>query len=160
MKMFIDRKDILRRDYNVRDNEIEKSLKKHDQLGLPMPAFGEVICKVRDKCGDNVHVVLKEMNRLMDDGIIVPCYLKNASATFNIAKELANIVEDDRDQISPMDALIAASATTDPCCTILYTTDIQLITDSRVSDIINDWRDERDYKPLAIRDISNILRAR
>lgn len=158
--MFANRNDCLREEYNVRSNEIEKSLKKHDQLALPMPAFGEVICEVRDKCKDAAQDVLIEMNRLLDIGLVVPSYLDNAPATFSIAEDLVSIVKDDRDYISPMDALIAACAATDPRCNILYTTDNQLISDYRVSDIIGDWRKKKKYQSLSIRDISNILRMR
>ena len=160
MQMFVDRKDSLRRDYNIRDNGIEVSLKKQrPQLALPMPAFGEVLCKVRDKCKDDFETVLDEMNRLIDNGTVIPCYLKNAVDTFRIAKDLSAVMDDDRDQISPMDALIVASAVTNPNCTILYTTDSQLLSIS-LPDSAVDWRADNGCKSLAVRSILDIIKAR
>ena len=159
--MFADSKDSLRKDYNLRGSKIDAMLKRHDQLALPMPAFGETICKIRDKTGSNFQTVVSEIDRLIETNVVKTVYLQKASETYAIAKDLSVSMDDDRDQISPMDALIVASATTDPCCNIFYTTDSRLISDARVSEIIDEWREDRDgYERLSIRGISSILKAR
>ncbi len=160
MKMFIDRKDSARKDMGVRGNDIEKSLKKHNQLAIPMPAFGETICKVMDKCGDDSEEVLSEMHRLIKRGVVIPCYIKpeDASDVFTIAKKLSTIICDDRDKISPMDALIAASATADTRCSTFYTMDSTLLSVSEASEIIDKYRDEKEHSRLEICHIDAILR--
>lgn len=162
MKMFIDRKDSARKDNGIRGNDIEKSLKNHNQLALPMSAFGETICKVMDKCGEDSESVLLEMHRLMKKNVVIPCYIKSeyASDVFTIAKNLSIIKCDDRDRISPMDALIAASATVDQRCTTFYTMDSTLLSVSEASEIIDGYRDEKDYSHLDICHIDTILRIR
>ena len=156
--MFADQKDILRNQYGIRlNNEIEKSLKKaHPFLMIPMPAVGEVFCKIRDKRKDSQEAIL-EMNRLFDSKVVSPAYLKDGEEVFALAKEISKKMDDDRDQISPMDALIAAAATVDKNCVYLYTTDNTLMSDITILDTINEWRSERKYPQLKITEITNIL---
>ncbi len=161
MMMFADSKDSLRKDYNLSGRRIDTMLKRHDQLALPMPAFGETICKIRDKTGSNFQTVVSEIDRLIETNVVKTVYMQNASETYAIAKDLSVSMDDDRDQISPMDALIVASATTDLRCNIFYTTDSRLISDARVSEIVDEWRESREgYCRLSIRGISSILKAR
>ena len=149
MQMFADQKDRLRNHYNIRSNNgIEKSLKKsHPILMIPMPAVGEVFCKLRDKCKNSQAAIL-EMNRLFNDKIVSPAYLSEGEELFAIAKEISKVRNDDRDQISPMDALIAAAATVDKKCVYLYTTDNMLISNITILDTIKEWRSERNYPLL------------
>ena len=157
--MFADFKGSARRDYGIRMNGIENSLiKNHGLLGIPMPALGEAICKIRDKCKDRASDVLLEMNRLMDKGIITPYYIQNAQETYGLASRVSIETEDDRDQISPMDALIVAAAAVDPKCSVLYTTDSTILTDVTLSEMIDGWREDKGYKNLAIQDISGIIK--
>ena len=158
--MFADQKDGLRSHYNIRlNNGIEKSLKKsHPVLKIPMPAVGEVFCKIRDKCKNSQEVIL-EMNRLFDDNIVSPAYLNEGEEVFALAKEISKVRTDDRDQISPMDALIAAAATVDKKCVYLYTTDNMLISNITILDTIREWRSDNHYPQLNITDITGIVKA-
>ena len=78
-----------------------------------MPAFGEAICKIRDKSKGNAENAMLEMNRLMDVGFLAVRYLSNPYEIYGLARELSRSVNDQRDAVSPMDALILASATVD-----------------------------------------------
>ena len=159
MQMFADQKDRLRNHYNIRSNNgIEKSLKRsRPTLMIPMPAIGEVFCKIKDKCKDSQAVIL-EMNRLFDENIVSPAYLNDGEEIFTLAKEFSKTRDDDRDQISPMDALIAAAATVDKRCIYLYTTDNVLISDITIFDTIKEWRTTKGYPQLTITDITDIVR--
>ena len=67
MLMFADHKDSLRNDYGIRNNEIERSLiKNRPKLSMPMPAIGEVFCKINMKMASK-HF-LEEIER---DGILL-----------------------------------------------------------------------------------------
>ena len=159
MQMFADQKDRLRNHYNIRQNSgIEKSLKKtRPILMIPMPAIGEVFCKIREKSKDSKGAIL-EMNRLFDDNIVSPAYLNDGEEIFALAKKISKIMDDDRDQISPMDALIAATAAVDKNCDYLYTTDNMLISNITILDVIKEWRSENGYSQLNITDITEIVR--
>ena len=159
--MFADHKDSLRNDYGIRNNEIERSLiKNHPNLYIPMPAIGEVFCKIRDKCKGRTDEVLLEMNRLFSMGLISPAYIHDSENLFSLANTIAKKTKDDRDQISTMDALIIAAATMDHNCSVLYTTDSQLIFDAGIGNEIDDWRDNKRFNPLAIRGVSEILKSK
>ena len=159
LQVFSDRKDSLRKDYEIGSKKIDSLLKnKSECLCIPMPALGEAICMIRRKAKDRSIDVITELYRLIDADVLTVCYLNNAYDTFAIAKELSERVDDDRDWVSPMDAFIAASAVVDGNCTTLYTTDQNLISNYRVSDIIQRWRDKNDYPELQIRDIPDLLK--
>ena len=159
--MFADHKDSLRNDYGIRNNEIESSLiKNHPNLSIPMPAIGEVFCKIMDKCKTRTDEVLLEMNRLFDKGLISPAYIHDSENLFPLANTIAKKTKDDRDQISTMDALIIAAATMDCNCSVLYTTDSQLIYDAGVANKIDDWRNDRGFGSLKIRGVSEILKSK
>ena len=102
---------------------------------------------------------LDDLNRLLDKGRIKAEYIKSQEV-FAIAKEISSEKEDVRDQISPMDALIVSSAAVDDSCSRFYTTDSRLISNSEVSDIIGEWRDNMGYRPMTIMDVSDIFRQR
>ena len=123
-----------------------------------MPAVGEAFCKIKDKCGERAVEVLEEINRLMDKVITIR-YIRDGQATFDIAKKISEYREDDRDRISPMDALIVAAATTDPDCNVFFTTDSTLLSDTKITEIISGYRDAEKYKPLCIRDIAELIKA-
>ena len=159
MLMFSNHRDPLRKYYKIRGNKAEGSLiRNHPELKIPMPALGEVLCIIRDKCSDRSEDVIKEMNRLLDTGIVGTAYIHNANDLFSFANSITKETNDDRDQISPMDALIVATATTNPECSTLYTTDSVLLTNAGISDMIYDWRNNKNYDSLRIRDISEIIK--
>ena len=158
--MFIDQKDPLRYGYGIRySSKIESSLISRNRgiLCVPMPALGEVICKVKDKCDGRESEIMTELYRLLDNTIHIR-YIRDASDTFGLAKAFSKDVSDDRNRISPMDALITATATVDPDCSVLYTTDSILLSDARVSEIIDDWRCNNEYGSMSIRDVSDIIK--
>ncbi len=156
--MFIDKKDQLRNE-KIGKKQIDTMLKssaKH--VAVPMPALGEAIHKVREKAKDRSREVFEELNHLLDNGIIEVRFIKNANDTFHIAQELSKNTTDDRDSISPMDALIAASAATDPQCKLFITNDSRLLLDGNVSETINNWREENGFIGLQIKDDSKIIK--
>ena len=160
LQMFIDQKDPLRYGYGIRYNsKIESSLisRNRGTLCVPMPALGESICKVKDKCEGRESEIMTEHYRLLDSVLHI-CYIRDAPDTFGLAKTLPKDVSDDRNRMSPMDALITATATVDPDYSVLYTTDSKLLSDARVSEIIDDWRSGRGYIPLSTRDVSDIIK--
>ncbi|MBO4552225.1 MAG: hypothetical protein J5673_03395 [Candidatus Methanomethylophilaceae archaeon] len=160
MQMFADHRDPLRKYYNIRSNEIESSLiRNHGTLCISMPSLGESFCKIKDKCKGYELEIMEEINRLLDKTICVR-YIRDAQETFGLAKRLSEDVDDDRNRVSPMDALIIATATVDPDCTTLYTTDSLLLSDARISEIINDWRENRGYRPMIIGEVYEIIKKR
>lgn len=122
-----------------------------------MPALGEVFCKIRDKCKDNSNEVLLTLNKLMDDGYFRTRYISNPYDTFELSKRLSNRRRDSRDLISAMDALILATAIVDPDCTEFYTSDTKLVSDSNVSEIVADYRENNDYDRMAEIPIDKII---
>ena len=156
--MFIDKRDQLRNE-KIGRKPIEAMLKSSaKRVAVPMPALGEAIHKVREKAKDRSREVFEELNRLLDNGIIEVRFVRNANATFHIAQELSKDTMDDRDSISPMDALIAASAATDPQCKLFIPNDSRLLLDGNVSEILNNWRSENRLTGLQINDDSKIIK--
>jgi hypothetical protein len=159
LMMFADPKDPLRKGYGLGRGKAENMVvRNHGGLSIPMPACGEALCKMRDKCGDRLESVIREFNRLLDAGFLSVSYIRDAGDTFYIAKRLSERTDDSRDWISPMDALIAAAACTDPDCTMLYTSDSSLIADARTSEIIDEYREDNGYGDIRVCDISDLIR--
>ena len=123
-----------------------------------MAALGEVFFKIKEKGKERTDEILQELTRLMDKSIIEPTFIEKPYDTFTIARDLSEKMPDDRDQISPMDSFIVASATVDPNCHILYTTDAKLISNTRLQEIISDWRSGQNYKPISIRDVDDLIK--
>ena len=158
--LFINRDDALRRHYNLGKKEAESCVAKNEkQFCIPMPALGEAVYKVHEKCGNHADDVLKELNRLIRNDFLTIRFINNPSKTFQIARQLSSEMNDDRDSISPMDALILATAITEQDCVALYTTYTKLILDTRVKDIISDSRDDLGFQPMRVCDIDDILRS-
>ena len=64
--LFINKKDALRPHYNLGNKPAEKCVAKNEkQFCIPMPALGEVVYKVYEKCGTDADNVLKELNNLI-----------------------------------------------------------------------------------------------
>lgn len=160
LKLLVDEKDSLRKDKNFRKRAPELLLRKNAvPLCVPMPAFGEAVCKIKDKCGDRGRDVFLELDRIMDNGTVVPRYLSDARAVFGLAKELSEDSQDDRDLISPMDAFIVAAAAADPECNLLVTSDTSLILDARLADAVASFREDRDFDTLQIKKYPAIFRS-
>ena len=155
--MLVNENDELRRDFGIRSRDAKRILKCRQQLCIPMPALGEVFCKIRDKCKDNSNEVLLTLNKLMDDGYFRTRYISNPYDTFELSKRLSNRRRDSRDLISAMDALILATAIVDPDCTEFYTSDTKLVSDSNVSEIVADYRENNDYDRMAEIPIDKII---
>ncbi len=157
--MFANRNDQLRKDYNIGKKPAEGIVYKNQgRYSVPMPAFGEAICKIRDKDHDRYSDVLIEIDRLIQYGFLEIRYIMNPSETFSIAKRISYEASDDRDQISPMDAFIVATATTDPDCKSFCTTDSRLVSDSNVIETISEWREGHGYPEMNIMGVENILK--
>ncbi len=158
LMLFIDTKDPLRPE-GTRWKKIEKVLKKNvKQIAVPMPAFGEAFCKIRDKAGERISEVREEMDRLIKDHYIEIRYLKEGSDLFGIAASLSKKDNDDRNNVSPMDALILASALVDKECTTFITTDTTLLMNSEILEIANNWRNENNLPDIKIADLNTILK--
>ena len=112
----------------------------------------------REKTSGRTTLPFGELQRLIDIGFLDVVYLSNPSQLYRFAGELCSPVHDERDVISPMDAQIVAAATVDSRCTVFYTTDVKLISDSRVNDRVKEWREDNGMEPLKIMDVSSILR--
>lgn len=158
--MFVNKTDSLRSTYSIGNKKAEGCVKSGQrEFCIPMPALGEAICKIRDKCGsERTMEALEEMNRLMDEGFLRVRYINDPSATFGLARSIAREVDDDRDAISPMDALILAAAATEQDCSIFYSTDVKLVSDCNVSQIVNDWREGQGLGEIKLLGISSVLR--
>lgn len=157
--MFAYRKDRRRIENHLGSKPAEGCVARNERhLHFPMAAFGEAICKVRDTCRDDIMQTMTEMNRLMDEGFFNVMYISNPSAVFRIAKDLSAGRKDGRDEISPMDALILASAVCEKDCDTFYTSDIKLLRDTNVQEIVCNERMDLGYEPLNIREVVEILR--
>lgn len=151
---------MLRPHYNLGNKPAESCVAKTEkQFYIPMPALGEVVYKVHEKCGTDADEVLKELNNLMRKDFLKVRFINNPSNTFQIARQLSSEMSDDRDSISPMDALILATAITEQDCTRFYTTDRKLILDTRVGEVISSSRDELGFQPMYVCDMGDILRS-
>lgn len=157
--LFINQYDMLRLHYNLGRKSAEKCVAKNEkQFCIPMPALGEAVYKVHEKCKDDADNVLVELNRLMRSGFLRVRFINNPSKTFQIARQLSSEMDDDRDSISPMDALILATAITEQDCIAFYTTDTKLLLDTHVMDIIRNSRDDLGLQPMHVYDMDSILR--
>lgn len=158
LMMFIDTKDPLRPE-GTKWKKIENVLKKNvKQIAVPMPAFGEAFCKIRDKAEDRIHDVREELDRLINANYIKIRYLRNGTDLFNIAAKLSKKNNDDRNNVSPMDALILASALTEPECTTFVTTDTTLLMNSDILELVEEWRSNNNMHELKIVDVNAIFR--
>lgn len=158
--LFINKNDTLRPHYNLGNKPAESCVARNEkQFCISMPALGEAIYKIHDKCGTNAEDALKELNRLIQKDFLRVRFINNPSKTFQIAKQLSSEMDDDRDSITPMDALILATAITEQDCIALYTTDTKLILDTRVKDIISESREDLGFQQMRVCDIDDILRS-
>lgn len=158
LMMFVNRGDSLRRDFNLGSKSAENCVKKNiTSLCVPMPAFGEAICKIRDKSKGNAEDAMLEMNRLMDTGFLAVRYLSNPYEIYGLARELSRSVNDQRDAVSPMDALILASATVDQDCRLFYTTDVKLYAGCKVLDTVSEWCESMGFDKMNVKQLSRIL---
>lgn len=156
--LFIDEGDVLRNAANIRRGKIDHILGRNKRFCIPMVALGETIHMVRSKHPgkDNYGPILEELHRLLDSGFLEVRFINDPEATFRMAREISTMYQDSRDRISPMDALIVASAATDQGCVSLYTADSQLISNSNLSGRIYDWRSDAGYNQMNIESVSNL----
>jgi hypothetical protein len=54
--------------------------------------------------------------------------------------------------------LILASAAADKDCSVFYTSDSKLLTDSSVSKAVDEWRSSSDYGEMKVMDIADALK--
>lgn len=127
-----------------------------------MFALGEATYKVREKCRSRAPEVISEMYRLIDTGVLEIRHLDReiAQKAYGLAKQLVDIEGDERDYVSPMDALIVATAVSDPDCSKFYTTDKTLLVSAKISEIINGWCEDNGLPTICISDISDVIKHR
>lgn len=156
--LFVNKDDELRNNYGIGKKAASVAVcRNHHQLCVAMPALGEVFHMIRQKCGSNYMGPLKELNALLDSRFLETRYITNPGSVYSLAGRLVRETRDSRDSISAMDALVVATAATDPECTRLYTSDVALVSVSSVSDEVEGWREDQGYKKLAIRELSDIF---
>lgn len=154
---FIDRNDGYRKKTGMGTKAAESMLRRsHPVFGVPMPAFGEAICKTMEK-GRESDEMFGEMGRLMESGFIVPMYIKNAEDTYGLAKRICSSEDDDRAAISPMDGLILATAAANPDCTLFYTSDSKLLMNPGLNAMLDEYCVSIGAEPICIGSIRNLV---
>ena len=157
--MFINDRDPIRNDYGMKKKKAENCVNRSAYpFTIPIPALGEAVCKLHEKTGDRWNDVMCELDRLIGIGFLNTSYLQDPAELYAVARELCEQTDDQRDMISPTDALIVAAATVDPNCCALYTTDSSILSVLSTSEKVSDWREEHHYRPLRIHDPSSILK--
>lgn len=156
LMMFVRKNDALRKIFDVGRGSADSIFKKKS-FCVPIVSLGEAFHQIRQKDPNCYDDPIKEMNRLLDKGFLKTRFISNPRSTFSLAREIADFTSDDRDQISAMDALIISSAATDQTCSLFYTTDSKLTSNSNVTDIIDDWRSDHDYDKMSIVDASSLF---
>lgn len=159
--MFIDEKDKLRKKYNIERKSAEAcTARNHGQLCISMPALGEVYFKQREKDSVRFDCSFNNLNRLIDKNFFDVRFIDEKGDTFGTAKEImdrSRSHKDERNVITPMDALILSMAIVDPHSSVFYTEDDKLFCNEDIFNIIDEYREKYDNK-LEIRRISNLLR--
>lgn len=159
LMMFINRKDELRKDYGLKGRDAETCTNNsHRHFTIPIPALGEAVFKIREKNSDNWKESLDELDRLINIGFLDVVYLDKSTELYRVTRKLCRDVDDVRDMISPMDALIVAAATVNPDCGALYTSDRRILVDVYLNESVQEWRKEHGYPALRIAEISSILK--
>lgn len=163
LMMFINRRDSIRRATRTTAIRNVESLfgRSRPRFLVPVPALGETVQKVHDKhrCDGTEMDMYAELVRLMDGGFIEPRYLQHGRDVSRLFNRVMSVrIEDDRDRISPMDALITATAAVDPECGTMYTTDRDLMNNTILKNKVGRWRDENGYSPMQIDNIMDIMR--
>lgn len=148
--------DHLRRQFDLGNKPAENIVKKNNNFVIPIPALGEAVHKIREKRPKSFQDDMSELDRLIRIGFLTINFIQNPTDTYCWAKKLSSMEDDDRNIISPMDALITATAITDPNSSTLYTMDNILLTNYNITDKINDWREERNMGSLSIQSFISI----
>ena len=156
--MFVDEQDQLRRDLGVGNKPGETLVKRGTSFCIPMPAVGEFIIMIHSKKHDRFKTIIETFDKMVTKALLNPRFISDAKSAFEIAKELSESVSDYRDKITPMDALILSLAVTDQDCETFYTTDSQLNTLSRVSEIVYTWREDLGFPEMSIKPIADIIK--
>ena len=122
--------------------------------------MGEAVMKIMDKRPSSFQAAMQEYERLVRSGFLSVSYIRDPSFTFSLSKGISKEREDPRDRISAADALILACAAADKDCSTFYTSDSKLLTDSFVSEAVDDMRCGSGYEEMRIMDIADMLRLR
>lgn len=157
--MSVNKDDELRKKIGVGRGDID-SILRNGSFCIPMVALGESLHMIRQKNPRDYEESLSELNRLLDKEFFETRFLKNPESTFTIARDLCSFSKDERDSISPMDAIIIASATTDGNCTSLYTSDTRLLSNGVVSEEVDDWRQSHGYGDMSIRNVTELFKGK
>jgi len=157
--LLLDKDDMLRGQFDLKKKSAIALVRKGHTFAIPMPAVGESIVMIKTKRPDSFMDIMSEFNRLLDKGFFTISYIRSAEA-YGWAKALCSEVQDSRDNISPMDALIAGAAIADAGCDTLYTFDTKLLMDLKAIDDANEWRRERHMQDLQIKNLMDVISSR
>ncbi len=156
--LIIDKDDTHRKDYGCGKKKGEALFPKNTWFSVPEVAMGETVMKIMDKRPGSFQAAMQEYGRLVESGFLRVSYIRDSTFTFDLAKEISREKADYRDRISVADALILACAAADKDCSVFYTSDSKLLTDSSVSKAVDDWRSSSDYGEMRIMDIADVLK--
>ena len=131
--LMIDRDDTHRNDYGCGRKRFEALFPKNTRFSVPEVAMGETVMKIMEKRPASFQAAMQEYERLAGSGFLSVSYIRDPSFTFGLSKEISKERADPRDRISAADALILACAAADKDCSVFYTSDSKLLTDSFVS---------------------------
>ena len=157
--LIIDKDDTHRKDYGCGRKGGEALFPKNMQFSVPEVAMGETVMKIMDKRPGSFQAAMQEYERLVGSGFLRASYIRDSAFTFDLAKEISREKADSRDRISAADALILACAAADEDCSVFYTSDSKLLTDSSVSKAVDDWRSSSDYGEMRIMDMADVLKS-
>ncbi|MBR6204878.1 MAG: hypothetical protein IKQ60_07540 [Candidatus Methanomethylophilaceae archaeon] len=156
--LMIDKDDTHRDDYGCGRKKYEALFPKNTRFSVPEVAMGETVMKIMDKRPGSFQMAMQEYERLVGLGFLNVSYIRDPSFTFSLSKEISKERADSRDRISAADALILACAAADKDCSVFYTSDSKLLTDSFVSKAVDEWRSSSDYDEMRIMDIADALK--
>ena len=159
---FIDKKDRMRKSTRTDTVRNIESVfgKSNPRFKIPVPALGETVHKIHDR-GWPMETEMdahSELIRLMRNGFIEPQYIQYGEDVSRfLHMVMSRDLDDERDRVSPMDALITSMAVADPGCRVLYTTDKSLYSNFMLMDLVQGFRDEKEYDPMQIIDIRTVM---
>lgn len=153
--MFINKKDALRTANGIERKPIDKIITDR-VFYVPLSAIGETFHKIGEKEDDPEYriEIYEEMQRLMTKNFLNIAHIRSGIDVFSNAKTIMEKNNgDDRDCISPMDALILAVAISDCECKSFYTTDQKLLFNYELKEFIKAERCARGLEDITIGDL-------
>lgn len=153
--MFINKKDVLRAEYGIERKPIDKLI-TDSVFRVPLSAIGETFHKIGDKVKDREHRmdIYRELQRLFDIGFLEVAHIDSGAEVFSRAATImCKNNGDDRDSISPMDALILAVSVSDRESKFFCTTNQKLMFNYELKEYIKDERNAMGFDEIVIKDL-------